>query len=177
MRNKRFSAHVLYLEREAKDIKGNWLRYRAHLANGVHHVSRVRTRTICRTYRFSSTIASHWASPLIMRRLPSFAILLAFAAFSLQINLARSLVIPSLSEHLFPSTIPTHRPLGRLSRTYRRPRRPHTARTPNFPNLRTQSLRMKKYRTRFQVRLLWETTDSVSDIQSYIWDLRFTWGQ
>ena len=69
----------------------------------------------------------------IMRCMAFFVILFALVRL---IDMARTLVIPSLSEHLFPSSIQS---FGRPSKTLRTPRRPHRTRRPSVPNLRTQS--------------------------------------
>ena len=78
------------------------------------------------------------------------------------INMVRSLVIPSLSEHLFP--FPTQS-IGRPSSTFRRPRRPHKAGRPNFPKLERQSFQMKTFQIKLQIRLLWKTIS----IECFLW--------
>ena len=92
--------------------------------------------------------------------------LFAFVASTPHIYKApRSLVVPSLTEHLFPfsstsSTFHSTQPFLSPRSTFnpiQKTRRSLTARRSNLPNLRTQSYRMKKFRMKLElIRLLWK---------------------
>ena len=94
---------------------------------------------------------------------PFFVMLFAFVASTPHIYKApRSLVVPSLTEHLFPfsstsstfSTQPFLSPRSTFN-PIQKTRRSLTARRSNLPNLRTQSYRMKKFRMKLElIRLL-----------------------
>ena len=92
--------------------------------------------------------------------------LFAFVASTPHIYKApRSLVVPSLTEHLFPfsstsSTFHSTQPFLSPRSTFnpiQKTRRSLTTRRSNLPNLRTQSYRMKKFRMKLElIRLLWK---------------------